>query len=242
MSFESTLHLEHGLDLWRLFQTHLPEPNLMARGARQTRLEVPPSLHHSNLNRAAVIAKAIKGSVKKDSADVKDTLGRQKIQSGRGCQGHGRASQVEKLNGLLSWWCCLSLRTYRLPQLVTPGPRNRQPQQSWLGDQGHLRGTKKLGVQKERLQSLKFTWFLRFLLSAIGGPKLISGTRGSVAFHSLPSSLAVLVSDIQFYHFFKTCHSVFQCFTSIIPISVVYLWLGTTIISGMIISLAILFH
>ena len=72
-------------------------------GSEQTRLEVPPSLHHSNLNRAAVIAKAIKGSVKKDSAGVKDTLGRQKIQSGRGWHGHGRASQVEKLNGFLSW-------------------------------------------------------------------------------------------------------------------------------------------
>ena len=74
----STLHFEHG----PLFQNRLPVPNLMARGARQTRLEVPPSLHHSNLNRAAVIAKAIKESVKKDSADVKDTLGRQKYNQG----------------------------------------------------------------------------------------------------------------------------------------------------------------
>ena len=54
------------------------EPDLMAGGARQTRLQVPPSLHHSNLNRAAVIAKAIKESVKKDLAGVKDTLCGQK--------------------------------------------------------------------------------------------------------------------------------------------------------------------
>ena len=95
--------MEVAIDVVNVSKSHLPKPDLMAVGARQTRLEVPPSLHHSNLNRAAVIAKAIKGSVKKDSAGVKVTLGRQKIQSGRGWHGHGRASQVEKLNGFLSW-------------------------------------------------------------------------------------------------------------------------------------------
>ena len=62
----------------------------MAAGARQTRLEVPPSLHHSNLNRAAVIAKAIKGSVKKDSAGVKDTLGRQRYNQGEAVRAMAR--------------------------------------------------------------------------------------------------------------------------------------------------------
>ena len=109
----------------------------------------------------------------------------------------------------------------------------------------HGWGTKDiLGGPKKGCKVWNLRDFCGFCFLRLGDQNWFLGPGGdaSVAFHSLPSSLAVLVSDIQFYHFFKTCHSVFQCFTFIIPISVVYLWLGTTIISGMIISLAILFH
>ena len=238
MSFKSTLHFEHG----PLFQNRLPVPNLMARGARQTRLEVPPSLHHSNLNRAAVIAKAIKESVKKDSADVKDTLGRQKYNQGE--VSRAMVGQV-KLRNWTGFWAgdvvCLSEPTDCLngwrPVLETTNRNNH----GW-GTKDIWGGPKSWGSKKKGCKVWNLCDFYGFCFLPLGDQNWFLGPGGLLPFTLFPLFLAVLVSHIQFYHFFKTCHSVSQCFTSIIPISVVYLWLGTTITSGMIISLAILFH
>ena len=105
-------------------------------------------------------------------------------------------------------------------------------------------GDQKVGDQKKGCKVWNIRDFCGFCFLRLGAQNWFLGLSGdaSVAFYYFLSSLAVLAFHIQFYHFFKTCHSVFQCFSSIIPISVVCLWLGTTIISGMIISLAILFH
>ena len=114
---------------------------------------------------------------------------------------------------------------------------------SW-GTKDILGGPKSWGTKKKGCKVWNIRDFCGFCFLRLGAHNWFLGLSGdaSVAFYYFLSSLAVSAFHIQFYHFFKTCHSVFQCFSSKIPISVVYLWLGTTIISGMIISLPILFH
>ena len=53
-----------------------------------------------------------------------------------------------------------------------PGPRNRN---YGCGTKDIL-GNQRVGWTQKKSQRSKFTWFLRFLFSAVGGPKLISKT------------------------------------------------------------------